>query len=71
MAEKAADVKARFEAEGIAIAEWARARGFEPRMVYRALSGELKGKRGTGHRIAVALGLKDEPANARYHSDAA
>jgi gp16 family phage-associated protein len=71
MADKAVDVKARFEAEGISIAEWARARGFDQRMVYRVLSGEVQGKRGAAHRIAVALGMKDEPKAVRYRRDLA
>lgn len=56
-----AEVKARFEAEGITIRDWAIANGFKPRTVYAVLNGELKGRRGVTHRIAVALRLKEEP----------
>lgn len=55
-------IRKRFEDEGQTITEWARARGFKPRTVYGVLSGQLKGKRGTTHRIAVELGLKRRPA---------
>lgn len=56
-----ADVKARFEREGIAISEWARSKGFPPSAVYRVLGGYEKGMRGQAHRIAVELGLKAKP----------
>ncbi len=71
MAEKRSKVKARFMAEGVSIAEWARARGFDHKMVYRVLAGEVKGKRGKAHEIAVALGLKSEPADMRFRPDIA
>lgn len=61
-------VKAQFVAEGVSIAEWARARGFNCLTVYRVLAGTVKGKRGEAHRIAVALGLK-KPAEARAFSN--
>ncbi|MEJ0012898.1 MAG: DNA-binding protein [Bauldia sp.] len=66
MTDKVAVVKARFEAEGVAITTWARANGFDARKVYRVLSGELKCKRGEVHRIAVALGLKTEPETLQF-----
>ena len=71
MAEKQSKVKARFVPEGISIAEWARARGFNEKMVYRVLAGEVKGNRGRAHEIAVALGLKSEPADMRFRPDIA
>ena len=61
-------VKARFEAEGVSVAEWARANGFNCFTVYRVLSGRVKCVRGEGHRIAVALGLKSEPKNPTFKS---
>ena len=54
-------VKARFEAEGLTIAEWAKVRGYNPRTVYAVIQGHVKGKRGLGHRIAVDLGIKPKP----------
>lgn len=53
--------RARFEAEGISVAEWARSHGFRARTVYAVLRGELKAKRGISHQIAVALGVKSPP----------
>ena len=52
------DVRARFEAEGIAVSAWAKQRGFAPHLVYAILSGRTRGRRGEAHKIAVALGLK-------------
>jgi gp16 family phage-associated protein len=66
MADKSSQVKARFEAEGLSISEWARANGFSVVMVYRVLSGESKGIRGEAHKIAVALGLKNEPKKLHF-----
>jgi gp16 family phage-associated protein len=51
-------VRAAFYDRGEDVASWARARGFRPANVYRVLSGQSKAKRGEGHRIAIALGLK-------------
>lgn len=61
MADKSALVKDRLEEHGVSIAEWARSNGFKYRTVIAVLHGELKGKRGISHRIAVALGLKAKP----------
>lgn len=61
MADKLSRVKTRFEAEGISIAEWSRARGFNPKLVYRLLNGTVKGSRGQAHKIACELGLKKQP----------
>ncbi len=55
-------VRARFEAEGLTIKEWAEARGYHHRTVYAVLKGELRCTRGKTHRIAVDLGLKAVPA---------
>ncbi len=71
MAENRDDVKAQFRAEGLTLAEWARGKGFNPRTVYRVLSGEIRGGYGEAHRIAVALGLKEEPREIRFRPDAA
>ncbi len=71
MTDKASAVKARFEAEGISIAAWAKANGFSTKTVYRVLDGDLKCKHGEAHRVAVALGLKKEPARLRFRTGAA
>lgn len=66
MTDKLEAVKARFVSEGVSIAEWARAHGFNVLTVYRLLAGRVKGVRGEGYRIAVALGLKVEPSEFRF-----
>ncbi len=48
--------------EGISAADWARANGFPVWMVQEILRGRMKGERGQGHHVAVALGLKEGAA---------
>ena len=71
MANKSPQVKAQFKAEGVSMADWARARGFNVVMVYRVLAGTVKGNRGEAHRIAVALGLKKPPKTPQFSGDVA
>jgi gp16 family phage-associated protein len=52
------EVKADLLARGMTISGWARANGFKPREVSLVLNGQVKGRYGRGHDIAVALGLK-------------
>ena len=59
-AEKLKQVREDFYRRGVNMAEWARDHGFSPPEVYSVISGRSKAKRGTGHRVAVALGLKKE-----------
>ncbi|OYY32161.1 MAG: hypothetical protein B7X65_22880 [Polaromonas sp. 39-63-25] len=47
-----------FRSEGVTVAEWARARGFSPRLVYVVLGGERKCLRGQSYQIARELGMK-------------
>ena len=51
-------VRARFFARGETFAEWARKNGFSREAVSAVLNGTNKGRFGTAHEIAVALGLK-------------
>ncbi|ADX03004.1 MULTISPECIES: DNA-binding protein [Acinetobacter calcoaceticus/baumannii complex] len=51
-------VKKDFEKKGETITDWALAHGFDRHDVYKVLNGQAKCKRGKGHEIAVALGLK-------------
>lgn len=51
-----------FDARGESVAAWARSRGFSRHLVYAVLSGKCHAKRGQGHLIAVALGLKGSTA---------
>lgn len=55
-------VKQQFGLHGLSIREWAQKNGFSERMVYAVLSGKSKGLRGESFRIAVALGLRQEPS---------
>ena len=54
-------VRSGFAARGESVRSWAMTRGFSPRMTSAILNGDRKGLRGKGHKIAVALGLKDGP----------
>lgn len=51
-------VKAEFLASGITISQWARTHNYTPRDVSLVLNGQIKGRYGRGHDIAVALGIK-------------
>ncbi|MDS7933981.1 DNA-binding protein [Acinetobacter sp. V91_7] len=53
-------VKKDFEQKGETITNWAIAHGFDRHDVYKVLNGQAKCKRGKGHEIAVALGLKQD-----------
>lgn len=53
-----------FEEHGVSVADWAAANGFSPNHVYAVLNGRTRGRRGTAHRIAVALGIKATPADS-------
>ena len=49
---------------GLTVRDWARANGFSEMLVYAVLSGKNKASRGESFKIAIALGLKMQPANA-------
>ncbi|MGZ5799371.1 MAG: DNA-binding protein [Burkholderiaceae bacterium] len=55
-------IRNEFINRGESIADWARHHHFRTSMVYAILAGRQKCLRGEGHRVAVALGLKPEPA---------
>jgi gp16 family phage-associated protein len=62
-----AQVKAHLRSQGVTITQWALARGYSRRDVYRVLNGQLKAHFGRAHEIAVALGMKapsQEPSTA-------
>ena len=44
--------------QGITLKEWAEARNYNPEYCSRVLTGLVKGTRGKGHDIAVAMGIK-------------
>ena len=65
MKRRVAVVRARFEAEGISFADWARDHGFAYSTVKAVMTGKRQCRFGESHKIAVALGLKDPPPSAR------
>lgn len=62
MAATAEQVKKRLVQKGMTQKDWAEKHGFRLETVNRVLNGTNKGRRGVGHQIAVALGLKDPDA---------
>ncbi|MFB2539056.1 MULTISPECIES: DNA-binding protein [unclassified Acinetobacter] len=56
------------KAQGITLKEWSEHRGFDPEYCSRVLCGLVKGNRGLGHKIAVAMGLKQD-VNATVITD--
>lgn len=57
-------LKAKFRSEGRTFKDFATERGFHYGEVVRVVNGINKARRGRGHEIAVALGLKDEGVTA-------
>ncbi len=53
-------LKAKFRSEGRTFKDFATEKGFHYGEVVRVVNGINKARRGRGHQIAVALGLKDE-----------
>lgn len=53
-------LKAKFRAEGRTFKDFATENGWHYYEVVRVVNGINKARRGNGHKIAVALGLKDE-----------
>lgn len=51
--------------DGVTIASWARAHGYEPEQVYDVMRGRAKGRSGVSHNIAVELGIKAGRLNTR------
>lgn len=47
---------------GQTVTGWARKNGFDMRLVRGVIYGQIKGKWGESHKIAVALGIKHEGA---------
>jgi gp16 family phage-associated protein len=56
------EVQTWFRENGLTVAAWSKERSFSPALVYAVVRGQRKCLRGESHRIAVALGLKPEPA---------
>lgn len=54
--------KQRIFNQGMTISGWARVHGYKPRIVSCVLNGQIKGRHGLSHEIAVKLGLKSTEA---------
>jgi len=59
---------AELEANGDTVVAWAERNKFPAWAVYRLTAGLNKGKRGQAHRIAVAMGIKADPAGANQQA---
>jgi gp16 family phage-associated protein len=59
---RARAVREQFVASGTNISEWARDHGFSVSLVQSVLTGKRACRHGESHRIAVALGLKEQAA---------
>lgn len=57
---RALAVREQFAASGTNISEWAQEHGFSVSLVQSVLTGTRPCRRGESHRIAVALGIKEE-----------
>lgn len=53
------EIRAEWNRKGLGQNDWARKHGFCPATVSQVLNGRNSGSRGSGHKIAVMLGLKD------------
>lgn len=51
-------LKKKFADEGKTFTDWAKEHDYTRNEVYKVVNGFSKAKRGKGHEIAVALGLK-------------
>ncbi len=52
------EVKEALRQQGKTLKEFAEERNLPAMQVYRVMNGTIKGTRGRGHQIAIALGLK-------------
>lgn len=59
------EVKDHFRARGESAAGWADKNGYDRAVVYRVLNGRSACWRGKPHEVAVALGIKPDPAKTR------
>ncbi len=57
---RALAVREQFAASGTNISEWARERSFSVSLVQSVLTGRRACRHGESHRIAVALGIKED-----------
>jgi gp16 family phage-associated protein len=55
------EARAWLDRHGVTVSAWARARGFEPSVVFALLNGRTRGRWGKAYEAAVALGLRARP----------
>lgn len=53
------EIRAEWLRKGLTQNDWARRHGFNLTTVSQVMNGKNTGSRGTGHRVAVMLGIKD------------
>lgn len=58
-------VKSAFHARGESLGDWADKNGFARDVVYRVINNRSACLRGQPHQVAVALGIKPDPAKHR------
>lgn len=58
------EVRDWLERHGVPVSRWARAHGFEPRVVFALLSGRTRGRWGQAYEAAIALGLRPAPGES-------
>lgn len=58
--ERLQKLRQEFFDKGICVSDWAREHHFDKHIVYAVLSGRVKCNRGESHKVAQALGLKDQ-----------
>ncbi|TMJ20702.1 MAG: hypothetical protein E6G92_04125 [Alphaproteobacteria bacterium] len=61
--------RARLVEAGETIGEWANRHNFKPAVVYKVLEGKRMAIRGESLQIAIALGLRPEPASVARQLD--
>ncbi|HCZ01183.1 MAG TPA: hypothetical protein DHV56_14480 [Rhodobacter sp.] len=61
MSKTAAEIRSELKAKRITVPDWARTHNYPVRAVRAVLYGHNKGHFGQSHRIAVSLGLKEQP----------
>lgn len=58
-------------AKGQTISQWARDHGYTPRQASLVLNGQVKGRYGISHEIAVNMGLKEGTIQKTSDTEAA
>lgn len=62
-----AEAREWLDRHGVTVTDWARAKGFDPAVVFALLSGRTRGRRGMAYQAAVALGIRAAPGDWERH----